>query len=116
MFTGTIVMAAAASVPQTVVAQPAAQQTAADEELQQPERGQSSDAPDIIVTGRRVNLIGTAITASEGRVGCEEIRVRPLLRSGDLLELVPGLVATQRLFPRRRQRPHQGHLTPSAAR
>jgi hypothetical protein len=56
----------------------------------------ADSAPDdIVITGRRKNLIGNATTASEGRVGSEEIRARPLLRSGDLLEFVPGLVATQ---------------------
>lgn len=50
---------------------------------------------EIVVTGRRSNLIGTATTASQGRVGAEDMRARPLLRSGDLLEFVPGLVATQ---------------------
>jgi hypothetical protein len=53
-------------------------------------------APDeIVITGRRKNLIGNATTASEGRVSSDEIRARSLLRSGDLLEFVPGLVATQ---------------------
>lgn len=49
----------------------------------------------IDVTGRRANLVGDAITASEGSVGREELESRPLARSGDLLEFVPGLVATQ---------------------
>jgi hypothetical protein len=50
---------------------------------------------EIIVTGRRVNTLGIATTASEGRVGRYDLEARPLLRSGDLLEFVPGLVATQ---------------------
>ncbi len=49
----------------------------------------------ITVFGRRQNLVGEAISASEGSVGQTEIAARPFLRSGDLLELVPGLVATQ---------------------
>jgi outer membrane receptor protein involved in Fe transport len=49
----------------------------------------------IHVVGRRLNLVGEAISASEGRVGPTEIAARPLARSGDLLEFVPGLVATQ---------------------
>ena len=52
--------------------------------------------PDVIlVTGRRLNLVGEAISASEGVIGRQEIDGRPLLRAGDLLEFVPGLVATQ---------------------
>lgn len=49
----------------------------------------------ISVIGRRRNLVGQAISASEGTVGQTEFTARPLLRSGDLLEFVPGLVATQ---------------------
>ena len=47
------------------------------------------------VFGRRQNLVGEAISASEGTVGVTEFSARPLLRSGDLLEFVPGAVATQ---------------------
>ncbi|QHJ09826.1 hypothetical protein FX988_00034 [Paraglaciecola mesophila] len=49
----------------------------------------------ITVKGRSTNLIGSAISASEGVVGQEEINLRPLLRTGELMELVPGMVATQ---------------------
>jgi hypothetical protein len=49
----------------------------------------------VVVVGRRQTLVGTAISASEGTVGPSEIAARPLLRTGDLLEFVPGLVATQ---------------------
>ena len=54
-----------------------------------------SDAEEILVTGRRLDLVGEAISASEGVIGRQEIDGRPLLRAGDLLEFVPGLVATQ---------------------
>lgn len=49
----------------------------------------------IKVEGRKTNLIGDAISASEGLVGQQEISVRPLLRTGEVLELVPGMVVTQ---------------------
>lgn len=49
----------------------------------------------VTVLGRRLDLVGEAITASEGFVGQDDIAARPLLRPGDLLEFVPGLVATQ---------------------
>lgn len=65
----------------------------ASAQVEQAPEGQQAN--DIIVTGRRISLLGTAITASEGRVGRQDIDARPLLRSGDLLEFVPGLVATQ---------------------
>ena len=50
---------------------------------------------EIEVVGRKVNLVGNAISASEGRISFREIEQRPLLRTGDVLETVPGLVATQ---------------------
>ena len=48
----------------------------------------------ITVVGRRQNLVGEAISASEGIVGRSDIADRPMLRTGDLLEFVPGLIAT----------------------
>ena len=50
---------------------------------------------EIEVVGREVNLVGSALSASEGRVSFREINQRPILRPGDVLENVPGLVATQ---------------------
>ena len=49
----------------------------------------------LTVTGRYDNLIGIAATASEGRVGAVDLRLRPFLREGEMLETVPGLSATQ---------------------
>jgi hypothetical protein len=49
----------------------------------------------ITVTGRADDLIGVASTASQGHIGSDELRVRPLTREGELLEAVPGLIVTQ---------------------
>ncbi len=49
----------------------------------------------ILILGRRQNLIGSAASASQGTVGAEQLKQRPLTRSGDLVEFVPGMVATQ---------------------
>lgn len=49
----------------------------------------------VVVEGRRINLVGEAVSASQGEVGQLEIRLRPLLRTGEVLELVPGMVVTQ---------------------
>jgi hypothetical protein len=54
-------------------------------------RAQTVDT--LTVTGRYDNLIGIAATASEGRVGAVDLRLRPILREGELLETVPGLIA-----------------------
>lgn len=49
----------------------------------------------IVQAGRWQNPTGVLTSASEGIVGQEEIAARPRLRTGDLLEVVPGLVVTQ---------------------
>ena len=49
----------------------------------------------VTVIGRRDSLVGEAISASEGSISQADIADRPLLRTGDLLEFVPGVVATQ---------------------
>src|SRR5437773_2737563 len=49
----------------------------------------------LVVTGRAEDLVGVAGSASEGRVGQAELQTRPLLRPGEVLEVVPGVVVTQ---------------------
>ncbi|GAB2512652.1 TonB-dependent receptor [Microbulbifer agarilyticus] len=50
---------------------------------------------EVAVLGRQINLNGEAISASQGEVGPTEIGAWPLNRTGDLMEFVPGMVATQ---------------------
>ncbi|WP_084421552.1 TonB-dependent receptor [Henriciella litoralis] len=49
----------------------------------------------ISVFGRGAELIGKADAASEGTVGYEDFKDRPLARVGELVEVIPGAVATQ---------------------
>jgi hypothetical protein len=49
----------------------------------------------INVQGRKDDLIGIAESGSQGTVGATEIQDRPILRSGEVLETVPGLIITQ---------------------
>lgn len=49
----------------------------------------------IHVQGRADDLIGIATSAGQITVGAEELRSRPLLRSGEILETLPGLIVTQ---------------------
>ena len=49
----------------------------------------------ISVQGRDGSLIGIADSATQGTVGAAEIQDRPILRSGEILEAVPGLIITQ---------------------
>ena len=50
---------------------------------------------EIIVTGRATDLIGVAGSASEGLVGKVDLEDRPIQRVGELLEVIPGFIATQ---------------------
>ncbi|MCC3860667.1 TonB-dependent receptor [Pseudemcibacter aquimaris] len=49
----------------------------------------------VVVFGRAEKLIGTADSASDGVVGYADFTTRPLLRVGELVEVIPGMVATQ---------------------
>ncbi|TCN90311.1 TonB-dependent receptor [Shewanella fodinae] len=49
----------------------------------------------VAVFGRQLNLLGQSSSASEGIVGAGEIEARPLLRTGEVLEFVPGMMVTQ---------------------
>jgi hypothetical protein len=49
----------------------------------------------IKVVGRIDDLLGIATSASQGHVGAADLRRRPLMREGELLETVPGLIVTQ---------------------
>lgn len=54
----------------------------------------STGATEIVVTASRIDLLGTATTASQGVITREEVKLRPAYRVGELLESVPGLVVT----------------------
>ncbi|RYY77120.1 MAG: TonB-dependent receptor [Gammaproteobacteria bacterium] len=49
----------------------------------------------VLVKGYRINLLGETLSAAEGVIGSEEISGRPLLRTGEILEFIPGMVVTQ---------------------
>jgi hypothetical protein len=50
---------------------------------------------DFIVEGRQDSLVGIADSATQGTIGADELSERPLLRTGEILETVPGLIVTQ---------------------
>jgi hypothetical protein len=50
---------------------------------------------EIVVLGRWDNPLGSSSSASEGVVGALELEARPRLRTGEILEAVPGLIVTQ---------------------
>lgn len=49
----------------------------------------------VVVFGRAEKRIGTATSASEGAVAGADLSVRPILRTAELIEAVPGMIATQ---------------------
>ncbi len=49
----------------------------------------------VVISGRSDSLLEVADAASEGYVGRDHFEYRPLQRPGELLETVPGLIATQ---------------------
>lgn len=51
--------------------------------------------PDVTVQGRADDLTGLAVSAAQGTVGLDHFQARPLLRPGELLETVPGVIITQ---------------------
>lgn len=49
----------------------------------------------VVEAGRAKNLIGIAGSASQGEVSQAQFEYRPVTRNGELVEVVPGAVATQ---------------------
>ena len=47
------------------------------------------------VQGREDSMIGIADSATQGTVGATELQDRPILRAGEILETVPGVIITQ---------------------
>src|SRR4051812_47962377 len=52
-------------------------------------------APEINVTGHYATELGTTDTASQGSVTSKLLEDRPILRPGEILEFIPGMVVTQ---------------------
>lgn len=55
---------------------------------------ESAPLQEITVAAQRLQLLGTASTASEGVVADQELQLAPQYRPGQLLETVPGLIVT----------------------
>ncbi|MDO8910128.1 MAG: TonB-dependent receptor [Pseudohongiella sp.] len=55
----------------------------------------TSHPQEILVFGSDFNLQGTPVSATEGTVFQKQLELRPISRTAELLEFVPGLIATQ---------------------
>jgi hypothetical protein len=51
--------------------------------------------PEVLVEGRADSLVGIAESAAQGTVGAVQLEERPILRAGELLETIPGVIITQ---------------------
>lgn len=56
--------------------------------------GKPNTVSEVVVTASTENVMGKAITSSQGVVTRQELELRPAYRVGQLLETVPGLVVT----------------------
>jgi outer membrane cobalamin receptor len=55
----------------------------------------SGKLEEIVVEAQRIGLVGVARSATEGVVPGVQLEGRPVLRAGEVLEVVPGLIVTQ---------------------
>ena len=60
-----------------------------------PAEERPSFVDEIDVKERADDMVGIAVSASEGSTGAVDLQKRPILRPGDVVETVPGMVATQ---------------------
>lgn len=61
----------------------------------QTDHDRQADDSDIVVYGRQLPQIGTALSGSQGTVGYADFEDKPVSRVGELVENVPGVIATQ---------------------
>ena len=60
---------------------------------------ESDSIEELVIWGRSLQLLGTADSASQGVVGYKDFSTRPMARVGELVEVVPGMIATQHSGP-----------------
>ncbi len=79
--------------------QTAAQDVAEAEPEGEPKGENAAEVPsfdeELEVTGREEDLVGIAVSASEGSTGRADLARRPIQRPGELVETAPGVIATQ---------------------
>jgi hypothetical protein len=67
---------------------------ASDNSQPSPAADTTVELEEVEVTGQRLDLLGTATTASQGVIDNEEIQLTPVYRPGQILETIPGLTVT----------------------
>ena len=61
----------------------------------EPSKSEPIVLPPVVIQGNYDNAVGTSDAASQGSVTANLIANRPTLRTGEILEFVPGLIVTQ---------------------
>jgi outer membrane receptor protein involved in Fe transport len=89
-----IVVGSAISLASSHWIAPAAADEAPIPDSPSTEVGPVGELQEVTVTTSRLNLIGTATTASQGVVVNDELALTPAFRPGQLLETIPGLDVT----------------------
>jgi hypothetical protein len=65
------------------------------EPASEPDTQEPVRLPEVVVQGRSDSLVGIAESASQGTVGATQLDERPILRPGEVLETIPGMIVTQ---------------------
>ncbi|MFK7898563.1 MAG: TonB-dependent receptor [Myxococcota bacterium] len=95
ILTFAIVCALVVSSAAAAAAAAAAAEEEASAEASETELASAAGVESMVVYGRAERQLGVAASASEGRVARADLELRPIGRVGELLEAVPGLIATQ---------------------
>jgi len=90
-----IVLLLLASCVTAAVAQTDVPSLPKDASQESPRNGLATELPAITIRGHYDNAVGTSDAASQGVIRGEILEDIPLLRPGEALETVPGLVVTQ---------------------
>ncbi len=97
MMTWTRILLGGASALALLGSAPAFAQT--PQTPQTPPASQPADDPQdkdvVVIFGRAEEQIGTAKSASEGVVGYADLSTRPISRAAELVEVIPGMIATE---------------------
>ncbi len=72
-----------------------AAQTPATTPSTAPASGEVEELPEMVIEGKADDLLGLTDTASKGRATQRDFLSRPLLRRGEILETIPGMMITQ---------------------
>ena len=61
----------------------------------QPSAAVSEELPEVVIEGKAQDLLGIANSASKGHATQADFMSRPMLRRGEIVETIPGMIATQ---------------------